>query len=194
MSRPELNNTISVADFKDFYWLKEELIAFCKSVGISAVGGKRELADKIVHYLQTGTIAKNTVRKTYTSHFDWNTATLSLDTVITDNYKNSENVRAFMTKIIGTHFHFNVAFQQWTKLHIGATLGDAVAEWQRIYEQKKDKHYKTDILPQCEYNAYIRDFLADNKDLTLKDAIKCWNVKHNQRGSKKYSKDDLGNL
>ena len=47
MNRPELNDTISPQDFKDFYWLKEELVTFCKTKGISSSGGKIEIADRI---------------------------------------------------------------------------------------------------------------------------------------------------
>ncbi len=40
MNRPALNNKISAKDFKEFYWLKEELIIFCKANGINRNGGK----------------------------------------------------------------------------------------------------------------------------------------------------------
>jgi hypothetical protein len=108
-----------------------------------------------------------------------------LDTPITDNYKNTENVRAFMTKEIGSHFRFNTEFMKWTKQHTGKTMRDAIAEWQRIYILKKDKNYKTDIAPQFEYNTHIRNFLADNPGKTLKDAINSWNLKRNNH---KYGK------
>ena len=52
MKRPELNDKISVTDFQEFYWLKNELIVFCKSNGISTIGGKQELADRIIAFLQ----------------------------------------------------------------------------------------------------------------------------------------------
>jgi hypothetical protein len=191
MERPELKKNISIADFNDFYWLKEELIAFCKLTGISAIGSKQELTAKILTYLQTGTIAKATKRQSYTSKFDWNRAALSLDTIITDNYRNSENVRAFLTNEIGSHFRFNTEFMKWTKHNVGKTLQEAIIEWKRIYELKKDKHHKTNISAQFEYNTYIRDFLDDNKGKTIKDAMNYWKIKRNQRGDNKYSKDDF---
>jgi hypothetical protein len=155
------------------------------------MGGKQELTDRILTFLQTGTIRKKTIQKTYHAKWDWNTENLSLETIITDNYKNSENVRAFLTKEIGTHFRFTVEFMEWIKRNSGKTLQDAVIEWKRIYVQKKDSDYKMEIAVQFEYNTYIRDFMADNKDKTLKDAIKCWKWKRNQRGDNKYTKDDL---
>ena len=38
--RPILGNKINIKDFKDFYWLKSELMSFCREVGISSSGGK----------------------------------------------------------------------------------------------------------------------------------------------------------
>ena len=44
---------------------------------------------------------------------------------------------------------------------------------------------------RLEKNAgYIRDFFADNKGATLKDAIRCWHWKKLQLGSHKYEKSD----
>ena len=191
IERPRLNNSISVADFKDFYWLKVELVAFCKSNGISVTGRKQELADRIIVYLQTGKIIITVPKEKAKSKFDWNNTELDLNTKITDNYKNSENVRAFMKREIGSHFHFNTAFMKWTKQNVGKTMREAIIEWKRLSELRNDKKIQTTISSQFEYNAYIRDFLTDNKEKKLSDAIKHWKLKRNQRGNNVYSKDDL---
>ena len=191
IERPRLNNSISVADFKDFYWLKVELVAFCKSNGISVTGRKQELADRIIVYLQTGKIIITVPKEKAKSKFDWNNTELDLNTKITDNYKNSENVRAFMKREIGSHFHFNTAFMKWTKQNVGKTMREAITEWKRLSELRNDKKFQTTISSQFEYNAYIRDFLTDNKEKKLSDAIKHWKLKRNQRGNNVYSKDDL---
>jgi hypothetical protein len=191
MNRPILNNNISVKDFKDFYWLKAELSAFCKSKGINASDRKQDLAKRILIYLQTGEITKKVRHKKNTSNFDWKNTQLTLDTIITDNYKNSENVRTFMTKEIGKHFRFNVIFLKWMQQNIGKTMQDAIVEWKRINKMKKDKNLQTEIAPQFEYNTYIRSFLSDNPDKTMKDAIAHWKLKRNQRGHTTYSRADL---
>jgi hypothetical protein len=193
MNRPKLNNKISVQDFKDFYWLKEELVTFCKKNGIYTSGGKIEIANRISKFLDTGKITKqsgNAVKKT-TSKFDWGKEHLTLKTILTDNYKSSENVRLFFSKEIGTHFHFTVAFMKWAKQNPGKTLQDAIKEWKRLYELRKDKNFKTEIAPQFEYNRYMRAFLEDNPDKTSKDAMRYWKLKRAKRGSKEYSRHDL---
>jgi hypothetical protein len=191
MKRPELKNEITVIDFKEFYWLKNELIDFCRLNGINTAGGKQELTDRIIIYLQTGKIPETIPKLQTKSKFDWNNEELSLNTEITDNYKNSENVRAFLKQEIGSCFHFNAEFMKWMKKNIGKTMKDAITEWKRIYEMKKNENYQTNISSQFEYNAYIRDFLADNKDKTMKDAIKYWKLKRNRRGDNVYTKNDL---
>jgi len=189
--RPELNNKISLEDFKHFYWLKTELVSFCRANGVTNTGCKIEIADRIEQYLAKGESIP-TFPKQYTiSNFDWKNAELNLNTKLKDNYKNTENVRAFMTLHIGPHFKFNTEFMNWAKANTGKSLSDAINEWKRIYTLKKDKEYKSEIAPQFEYNRYIRDFIADNKGSTINDAIKYWKVKRGMSGDKKYSKNDL---
>ncbi|MDR2978922.1 MAG: SAP domain-containing protein [Bacteroidales bacterium] len=189
--RPELNRNIPLNDFNDFYWLKEELTTFCRQHGISAAGGKPELAERIAAYLQAGETVKPLPRDKITSRFDWNSETLTPETLITDSYKNTENVRAFFAKAIGAHFKFNVLFCNWMKQNAGKRLNDAVVEWNRISVLKKDNSYESEIGTQFEYNTYMRDFLKDNPELSFRNARKYWMLKKQTRGSKKYTKEDL---
>lgn len=191
IQRPELNDNISLPDFRSFYWLKEELADFCKTKGITSSGGKLDLAKRIEQYLQNGTIITTAKKVTPTSKFDWKKAELSLDTVITDSYRNSENVRAFMASQIGTHFRFNLVFCNWMKANEGKTMRDAVEEWKRIRLQKKENPKSTTIDKQFEYNTYIRDFMGDNPDKSFKDAVRYWNMKKKTKDSKKYKREDL---
>lgn len=193
MNRPPLDTKLSVQDFRDFYWLKEELVSFCKLHNIPPSGSKIELSERIAQFLENGDISllQKTTKRKAVSSFDWNHANLSLQTVITDNYKNTENVRRFFLEYIGKHFHFNTAFMNWMKTNAGKTLGDAAEEWKRLYLLKKDNTLKSEIAPQFEYNRYIRAFLAANPDRTIQDAMKYWKLKRQGRGSKEYQDSDL---
>ena len=191
--KPKLNKNISLKDFKDYYWLKEELIAFCREVGINRSGGKIEIATRIEKYLESGEIITRTEAKKPkgTSTFDWGKEKLELNTIITDSYRNSTNVRKFFIDAIGNHFKFNTEFMDWMKNNHGKTLADAVEQWKKIGSLKSSKDYQTTIAPQFEYNTYIRDFLADNPKLSTKDAMFCWKTKRDMPGTKKYEKNDL---
>ncbi len=60
MDRPELDKYISLQDFKDFYWLKEELVTFGKTIGIDTSGGKIDITERIAEYIKTGFVIKKT--------------------------------------------------------------------------------------------------------------------------------------
>jgi len=187
-----LNDKISVEDFTSFYWLKEELVAFCKTKGILQTGSKIDLANRIRIFLDRGEIIVLENKKDKaTSVFDWKNAALTHNTIITDNYTNTESVRAFFTLHIGTSFHFSVAFMNWMKQNTGKTLYDAILEWYRLQTLKKDKTIETEIAPQFEYNQYMRDFLKDNPDKSSKEAMKYWRLKRALRGTNAYEKSDL---
>jgi hypothetical protein len=193
MDRPLLNDKISTQDFQEHYWLKEELSVFCKVCGIDRTGGKAELANRIMLFLESGGVVSTKVKpnKTSTSKFNWSKEVLTGETTITDNYKNSENVRLFFLREISPHFHFNVEFMKWAKHNTGKTLQEAIKEWGRLFELKKDKNYHTIIEPQFEYNKYMRAFLADNHGKSIKEAIRFWKLKSAQRGTNEYERSDL---
>jgi len=183
--RPDLNIELDSKTFKEYYYLKEELVAFCKKNGLQAVGSKIELTDRIATYLATKekTYINNTKRRT--TIID----ELTTDSIIENNFVCSEIHRAFFKKYIGNSFKFNVLFQKWLKNNAGKTYNDAIKAYYEILEDKKNN--KHDIDKQFEYNTYIRDFFASNKDKSLKDAIKCWNYKKEVKGHHKYENDDL---
>ena len=190
--RPTLDKSISVQDFREFYWLKEELIAFCKQENLKRAGSKIEIAARIEYYLQTGNAPKQTkTHKKRTANFDWNTELLTPQTVITDNYKNTQNVRQFFEGQIGKSFKFNVPFMNWLKSNIGQSLQEAVQAWHHIQQAKKSSQQPKEIAPQFEYNRYLRDFLADNPDKSRAVGIQLWNIKKKLRGKTVYERADL---
>jgi len=191
--RPNLNKHISPKDFREFYWLKEELIKFCRAEGLKTSGSKIEITKRIDKFLQTGDrqqIKINSKPKSK-SKFDWKNEKLSLETEITDNYKNTENARKFFEQHIGTHFKFNVKFMNWMKSNTGKTLEAAIEEWKKIRTEKKNDTQPKEIAPQFEYNRYLRDFLADNPKSSREVGIKLWKIKKSKRGDNIYKKDDL---
>lgn len=191
--RPALNSNISVRDFKAFYWLKKELQAFCKQEDLQRTGSKLELTERICSYLETGQkppkVSK--VQKEKRSTFNWNTEKLSSNTVITNNYKNTEQVRQFFETKIGKRFKFNVVFMRWMKTNVGKTLADAMAAWEQMEQAKKNRTAPKDIAPQFEYNRYLRDFLADNPNKNRSMGIQLWHIKKTMRGDNVYQPSDL---
>jgi len=184
--RPTLTKEISVPSFKEFYWLKEELQSFCRKNGISASGSKIEITDRIEIFLRTGEI-KKPIRKSKVNKKAEPLADLSLDTVITENHRCSQDVRAFFKTVI-PNFHFSTYIQNYFKNNIGKTYRDVVNAWYEEEERKKDPTYKKKIAPQFEYNQFIRDFFADpkNQGKSREEAVEAWNNVKKRPGSNKY--------
>lgn len=184
--RPNLTSDINTESFKEFYWLKEELQSFCRKNGLSASGSKIEISDRIEIFLRTGEIIKpvrKLVNKTIDSQVD-----LSLDTIITENHRCSQDVRVFFKTVI-PKFHFSTYIQNYFKNNIGKTYQDAVNAWFEEEERKKDPSYKKNIAPQFEYNQFIRDFFADpkNQGKSRDEAIEAWNEIKKLPGSNNYT-------
>lgn len=185
IERPDLDIKLDSKTFKEYYYLKKELVDFCRKNNLQTSGGKIELTERIANFLDTG----ERTYKTYIGRKTKSADTITPDTLIEDNLVCSEKHRAFYKKHIGNSFSFNVEFQKWLKNNAGKTYKNSIDAYYKILEDKKKN--KTDIGKQFEYNAYIRDFFNDNKDKSLKQAIKCWKYKKNLKGHNKYEKDDL---
>lgn len=61
-----------------------------------------------------------------TRSFDWHSAELTPQTVITDSYRNTQNVRRFFKAHIGADFKFNRPLMAWMKQNTGKPLSDAI--------------------------------------------------------------------
>ncbi|MEL6922549.1 MAG: DUF6434 domain-containing protein [Bacteroidota bacterium] len=189
-TRPDLFDVSSGEQLKRWYWLKAELVDYCKAVKLNYTGSKAAITDRIATWLDTGKEQKPQRRKVK-SKFNWARETLHPDTIITDSYRNGPNVRRFMLREVGPHFKFNIAFMDWMKANVGKTLADAVQAWIAIYERQKDKSHQTKIPASNQYNQYMRDFFADNPGATIQDARKYWKLKRSLPGHNKYEKSDL---
>lgn len=183
--RPLLNKDIAVQEFLDYYWLKEELQQFCRSNGLSASGSKIDITNRIQLFLQTGEIAKperksSSKQKNTDKH-------LSLETVIEEGHKCSQNVRHFFKEQI-PNFHFSTYIQNYFKENIGKTYQDVIVAWHEEQQRLKDPSYTKKIAPQFKYNQFTRDFFADpaNEGKTKNDAIAAWKIIKSQPGDNKY--------
>lgn len=180
----ELTCDLKPEEFKEYYFLKEELKDFCRNEGLKVSGSKGDLEKRIIHYLETGKeMNENQIKQKSTTTLTH----ISLDSKLGENFKCSEDKREFFEKQIGKSFKFKVKFQQWLKANPDKTYGDAIDAYHEIQNSTK----KTQIGKQFQYNQYIRDFFESNDDKSLDDAIKCWKYKKSLKGHNKYENSDL---
>lgn len=185
--RPILNENISSEEFLNYYYLKAELVDFCREQGLQSTGGKRELTECITYFLKSG-------EKLSIKHMGVQSKVkdICLDTQIEGDFVCSEKHRVFYKEHIGKTFSFNVQFQKWLKTNAGKTYKESIEAYYEILELKKTE--KSTIDKQFEYNIYIRDFFEDNRGKSLKDAISCWKYKKSLKGHNRYERSDLNIL
>lgn len=188
MERPTLDKNLDSQTFRNFYFLKEELVNFCRKNGLPTSGGKIEITERIARFLDDGEVLAVSKKRS----MPINTVDISLDANIEPNFVCTEKHRAFFKEHIGNSFSFLVDFQKWLKCNAGRTYDDAITAYYQILEEKKKG--TTAIDRQFEYNIYIRDFFEDNKGKTLADAIKCWKYKKRMQGHNGYERTDLAAL
>ncbi len=194
MTRPDIKNIETGDELKLWYWLKQELVDFCKLTQISYVGSKFDILDRIAEALYKGIIKpkKATLKVKPTSNFLWSKSQLNLETVITDSYTNGQNTRKFFKEHCGDKFHFSIPFMDFMKNNCDKTLHDAVNEWHKLNEKGKDKNFKSEIPAGNQYNKYLRDFFADNPSMTVQQAREYWKLKRSlPLGRHIYERTDL---
>ncbi len=184
-NRPNLTRELDEKTFREYYYLKEELITFCRENHLPVSGGKLELTERVAYFLRFGKVLKTSNKKKHKTKSE----IITENTRIEENVTYSEQLRAFFVERIGKSFSFNVPFQKWLKSNVGKTYKEAVTAYHQLLKEKKKS--KGTIDQQFEYNTYIRDFFQDNPGRSLKDAIQCWNYKKGLKGNHCYEKADL---
>lgn len=100
-ARPDLSREIDSKTFRNFYYLKEELVVFCRENGLSSSGSKIELTDRIAHFLDTGEV--KIVKRKVVLRKNANVGNVTIDTKIEENFVCSEKHRAFFKKQLQGH-------------------------------------------------------------------------------------------
>ena len=143
-TRPQLTKDLKSAEFKEYYFLKEELKDFCKKEGLKVSGSKNQLEERIIYYLDTGKSLDNSrsiENKNNYSKSNSNKATtyeeITLDSILGENFKCSEDKREFFEKEIGKGFKFKVKFQKWLKVNPDKTYQDAINAYYELQNSKE---------------------------------------------------------
>lgn len=89
--RPDLDLKLSAGIFRQYYYLKEELVDFCRRNNLQATGSKSELSGRIAVFLESGkrTRAEHKNRKTQSA------GEIKPNNIIEENFVCSEKHRAF---------------------------------------------------------------------------------------------------
>ncbi len=178
--RPELSKKLTVDEFKKFYWEKKELIAFCRDHKIPTQGGKIDLENRIIYYLETGKI--KTIKKIVRLG-DWDSSKNIIKQTPVINFKCDALTRKFFTSERGDKFKFNQYLREFAKQPNDGTItyGDLVDGW-KVSQIKKKKI----IDKQFQYNQFQRDFYAHDKNETRSECLKAWRLVRSVEGEATY--------
>lgn len=175
MKRPALTPRITPADFRSFYWRKDELLRFCRRHGLPGTGAKAEVVARIGRFLETGerpTRTRGPGRRGAAT--DPMPEQLRRHTVVGSQWRCGERLRAFFVREIGPHFHFNQTMRDFVRHGAGRTLQEGIDLWQAAENAPRGK---TVIAPQFEYNRHLREFFQANPGKSLREAIAAWRKK-----------------
>ena len=178
MLRSELTHKLSSEDFLDFYWLKKELLGFCRQQNLSTAGSKDELKKRIAHFLATGEKLKPERKPSKRAAMP---DVFTRDTVIGVGWRSSQALRVFFEKEIGPQFHFNGVMRDFIKQGEGKTLQEAIDVW----EADRRSPAKKDIDSQFEYNRHMRAYFEAHPGATRAEALAAWQEKRSGRRSER---------
>jgi SAP domain-containing new25/Domain of unknown function (DUF6434) len=180
--RPVLSIKLPTSEFLAWYWLKDELLDFCKRNKLRAAGSKPELTDRIARLLSGQEQVSNEPRPaTLSSRSTPMPTAFNLNTVIGTNWRCNPSLGAFLKKHCGPRFRFNAATRNFIHAQTGRTLADAV---QCFKQSVAPGAPKQPIIAQNEYNRHTREFFLANPNANRQAAIDAWWAKRNQPKAK----------
>ncbi len=175
-TRPALSPRLSADEFARWYWRKDELLPFCRQLGLRTGGSKPEVAARILAHL-AGSPPAPVVARPRTGPMP---TTFSLDTTIGPGWRCNPALGAFLRGECGAGFRFNLAVRTFIHTAVGHSLRDAVACYRASVAPGAPAQ---PMLPQNEYNAHMRAYFRANPGATASAARAAWHARRQHRAS-----------
>lgn len=167
-ARPVLDSALSAEEFQRWYWLREELAVFARTLGLRATGGKELLAARIAARLDGREFVEPAVSKRTEGR--QLSGPLSPATVIPAGQRCSQVVRAWIGEQVGEGFHFDAEMRAFFAESDGTkTMQDALDHWSATRDQGERS-----IDPQFEYNRFTRAWHEAHPDGGRNELLAAW--------------------
>ena len=166
-ARPLLNTKLSEEEFLRWYWLKDELIDFCRLSKLQTAGQKPVLTERIAAFLGSREIPHHspTIRNGVMPR------EFSLNTTISFGWRCSPALGAFFKQQCGPGFRFNAAMRNFIHSQTGASLQQAVECY--LQSMSIDSPRQA-IIPQNQFNRHTREFYLANPRATPEQVRAAW--------------------
>lgn len=166
-ARPFLEPTLTGIELLRWYWLKNELIEFARTLGVRTSGSKEDLTRRIAAHLDGVDPDPEVTRPTRRAQLGPH---LSADSIIPVGQRCGQNLRAWFEGQVGPSFRFDQEMRDFFARTDGTqTLHDALQHWQAT----RDAGHKN-IDPQFEFNRFTRTWHLDNPRGSREDLLVAW--------------------
>jgi hypothetical protein len=183
--RPELSPALTAQEFSAWYWLKEELVAFCRTSRLSPTGMKLELGKRIQEFLEGRAASREPSIRRKDGAMP---ADFTVDTTIGEGWRCSPRLGAFLREATDGSFRFNAEVRELIHHGYGKTLAEVIACYRSSVRAARTK---AAIPKQLEYNQPFRDYSLSNPGATRELAIAAWWRKRGQRRRADLAESDL---
>ena len=166
--RPPLDHALSGSELMRWYWLKDELTSFARTLGVRTTGGKDVLAARIAAALDGAPYQEpRRSSSVATKKLD---GTLTSSTVIPRGQPCSQAVRAWFVSQVGPSFGFDAAMRQFFADTDGSqTLQDSLDH----YHATRNSGPK-EIDSQFEYNRFTRSWHQAHPNGSRTELLAAW--------------------
>lgn len=166
--RPALTRELTATEFLRWYWLKAELCAFVRTLGLSATGSKQDVTARIAACLEGKTPPSPSTRQNKSGK--QLEAPLTRETLIPSGQRASQVLREFFEREAGSGFRFTGPIRTFLAESQGdRTLGEAITVYQSGRGQKAEA-----IGAQFELNRFTRAFHEQHPGATAKEVRAAW--------------------
>ena len=185
--RPNFNEIKSYDEFAKYYWYREELSRICKQIGIDDTGTKQELNRNIEEFFKGNSIKK---RNRYSSKASVDEISLE-SSLFESGFSFNAKFRAYFSQLTGVqNFKFTADMATaWRKVKQEHDKTFTFQDMLDVYYKKSDYAKYDDS--SCEWNRFLKDFCADEKNAIFHNKLKVasiiWNVVRNSDQPKVYS-------
>lgn len=172
--RPNLSADLSEQEFLRWYWLKAELEAFARELGIRRTGGKDLLTARISASLSKRDFAEPA--PALRSRGAQLAGPICSTTVIPAGQRSSQIVREWMLEQVGPSFHFDAAMREFFARSDGSkTMQDAVDH----FHATRNAALVKPIDQQFEYNRFTRAWHQQHPAGTRDELLAAWRAYRN---------------
>lgn len=186
--RPDFDKIKSYGEFAKYYWYREELSAICRQIGIDDTGTKQDLNHNIEEYFKGNLIRKNqhsnkTDRKEISLECSLMECGFSFNAKFREYFSHQTGIQNFK-------FTADMA-AAWRKVKKERDTGFTIQDMLDVYYKKSD--YAKYDHSSCEWNKFLKDFCADERNAHVKNKWKTasvlWKIVRDSTLPKVYSYD-----